>query len=204
MMFDLAIIDLDHTLYDTGKMYQGIVRTFIESGAKREDIIDTAKLADDRSSGVYDYHPYKHACLLSDRVYGFDVKMFEEYKIQEDFMYADAYSFLESLRQYCQKIILLTAGNREFQLQKLESTKIVKFVDEINIVAGQKEKFLASHSGKIFFFNDNLDENMKIASLYPRVHIVSKYRNKYTENQYEKSGLPVVNDFDECLRLFKS
>ncbi len=203
----MFIIDLDSTLYKSHNLGTHCKKVFLSFGIDSELFESSSHRAVHGINGDYfDYSFENHidlllqmGCVLPKE------ELIEKLNevFEENHVIDDAVFFLESLKKTNKKLILLTAGNKNFQYKKIENAQIQKYFDEIIVVHGEKEKFIEENiqkEGKIFFINDNLKENIKVKEYHPDVVVVTK-RNarKNTEEEWKQSGIPHFETLTEIL-----
>ena len=203
MIYQKVFIDLDHTLYDTSRLYDHIVEWYIRQGALESEVREAGRKADDRSQGIYDYSPEKHGLMLTQ--IGRQVSWpSDDSHFFQDYLYDGADLFVRKIREYAKEVILLTAGNRAFQKKKIEGTTLEQLFDAVTIVSGHKENIIEQmNDDHIFFFNDNLNENIKLHAIYPDMDIVCRQRDVYSKAEYDRAALPVAKDFLACLKYME-
>jgi len=157
----MFILDFDSTLFHTALLKKDLKKLFGEYGVSEDDYTASEDIAVHGYEGEnYNYTVELHVKILEDKGYKIPCqeviakvhKLFDE----NDYAYEDTIYFLEELKKKNERMILLTAGNEVFQMQKIRSIKIEKYLDEIICVRGEKEKYVESiytpHE-KIFFIN---------------------------------------------------
>lgn len=208
----MFIIDLDSTLYKSHNLGKNSKNIFLSFGVSEEAFDESAHRAFHGVSGDYfDYSFENHIDLLLQMGHVLPKeelvqklnKIFEENHVIDDALF-----FLESLKKTNKKLILLTAGNKDFQYKKIENAGIEKYFDEIVVVHGEKEKFIEENKRegeKIFFINDNLKENRKVKEVHKDVEVITK-RNarKNTQEEWEQSGIPHFETLTEILNYIET
>jgi FMN phosphatase YigB (HAD superfamily) len=207
----MFIIDLDSTLYKSHNLGAHCKKVFLSFGIDSDVFESSSHRAVHGANGDYfDYSFENHIDLLSQMGHVLPkeelLKKLNEI-FEENHVMDDAFFFLESLKKTNKKLLLLTAGNKDFQYKKIENAQIEKYFDEIVVVHGQKEKFIEENvqkEGKIFFINDNLKENKKVKECHPDVVVLTK-RNarKNTEEEWEQSGIPHFETLTEILNYIE-
>ena len=208
MKFDYSFVDFDKTIFDCYKFEKDIWAVFARHGVKQEDYSTTYKKSlCTVSSDLFDYNFQEHVKFLQELGY----KLNKEVEIElgklldkNNYLFPDTEEFLQFLRENTKKMVLLTAGDDEFQKTKIEKTKLGHWFDEVEIVFGHKEDFLADKiklGDVVFFVNDSLRENLIIRENFPEILIVTKLNPvRYTIDEAKKSGIP----FFETLREIKN
>jgi FMN phosphatase YigB (HAD superfamily) len=203
--FHRIFVDLDDTLYNTRQLKEDIYKVFEPIGISHDDFIRAYRQAAELPMlGYYNYTFPKQVSAVRDQ--GFDVNEEAlvpklENLLAQNYLLSGAENFLVSLKNIGEKLILLTAGNLDFQAKKIEYSGIKKFFDEVVQIDGGKDlalaPFMASNEN-VLFINDNLDENMMMKNKYPNLSIFSIINLSYwTEKDYSNSGIPSFNNFEE-------
>jgi len=202
--FDAIFVDLDSTIYDTSKFREDMFQIFSPFGISREEFfLSYREAAEAPLLGYFNYTFEKQIEAVRNRGYVVPDAILGKLDevLDNDYLYPDAPIFLSQLKKLGEKIILLTAGNRIFQREKVDNTKSNLMVDEVMQVDGGKNLALApfvKSSQRLVFVNDNLDENIMIKKEYPDITVITKFNPDYwTEEQCEKSGLPWFKSLTE-------
>lgn len=205
--FDVIFVDLDSTIYDTSKFREDMFQIFSPLGITREEFfLSYREAAEAPLLGYFNYTFKKQIEAVRNRGYAVPDEILAKLEevLNNDYLYSDAPFFLSYLKRFGEKIILLTAGNRIFQREKVDNTKSNLMVDDVMQVDGGKDLALAPFvkTGQLLaFINDNLDENIMIKNQYPGVTVVTKFNPDYwIEEQCEKSGLPWFKTLTEITK----
>jgi phosphoglycolate phosphatase-like HAD superfamily hydrolase len=166
------VFDLDHTLFNASLFKKDIFDILKESGASLEKIQDTYGEHLREVSGCYNFET--HAEILEKSVSNFNKKRalekfsqlgksdFKKYVSLKDF------AVLKSLKKQGHKLVLLTKGSKELQMQKIERSGLGIFFDKIFIC---QDKLLAMNKLQLdkgdFFINDHWDETKMIKEKFP-------------------------------------
>lgn len=204
-MFDYSFIDLDDTLYNTYLLKEDIFKCFSKCGVTREAYKQSySEAVFGPVVGYFDYTFKKHADILRDMNYEIPDSVVEDLNNLTKKNYNDfqAEKFLLDIKNISNKLILLTAGKKDFQQVKIDSTGFVKYFDQIVIIDGgksQKIVDIAGQSNKILFVNDNLVENIKIKQDLPHVLVLAKkHKALWDDDNYEANNdLPFFDSLNE-------
>ncbi len=207
----MFIIDFDTTLYRSHALSDKIKEKLLEYAVTEEDFsISVQQAVHGKDGNYFDYSLLNHLQLLLEMGYTLPVeRVLEDLEtvFEEVFVFEDTHIFLESLKKTGDRIILLTAGNEEFQRKKIANANIEKYFDEIVIVHGEKEKYIENNidkGKKIFFVNDNLKENIKVQSHHPELIVLTKWNTrKNTKEELEKSAIPHFETLLEILNYIQ-
>jgi len=204
-MFDFAFVDLDDTLYNTYLLKEDIFGCFADCGVTKEDYrLSYNKAVFGPVIGYFDYTFKKHADILREMNYSVPDSTVEKLNnlVKKNYNDINAEQFILDLKKISQKVILLTAGKKDFQQQKIDSTGLEKYFDQVVIIDGGKSQAIvdvAGQSQKILFINDNLKENIEIKKNLPYVLVLAKkHKALWEDDDYKKSEeLPYFDSLTE-------
>lgn len=204
-MFDYSFIDLDDTLYNTHLLKEDIFKCFSKCGVTREAYKKSySEAVFGPVVGYFDYTFKKHADVLRDMNYEIPDSVIDDLNSLTSKNYNDyqAEKFIIDIKTISNNLILLTAGKKEFQQQKINSTGLAKYFDQVVIIDGDKSKKIvevAGQSNKILFVNDNLLENIKIKQDLPYVLVVAKkHKALWDGDDYQvDNDLPFFDSLNE-------
>jgi FMN phosphatase YigB (HAD superfamily) len=178
-MFNYSFVDWDNTLYDTMAFEADIFAIFFKFGVAESHIKETFQRSLCTVSPYqYDYTFEEHAQFL--RELGYNIPNTAEAELNalflKDYLFSDAVAFLDFLKKNSKNLILLSAGDKKFQLNKIKNSKIYKKFDEVVIVDGEKEKYLLNRckNERVLFVNDNLRENESVKNAMPSTLLITK------------------------------
>lgn len=171
------IFDFDDTLFDTTQLKQDVLRVATsEHFLKHDDVVEAYKEACRDSNYTFENHAF---CLK---------KKYPELKIEgflqdlhnllnSDYVFEGVETALKELDQE-HKLILLTKGERDFQLIKLEKSGLKEIFNNQNlhIVNDNKAEYLKNLSiagEEIYFLNDKDNENKAVKELFPHFNVIS-------------------------------
>lgn len=209
--FDYIFVDLDSTIYDTRKFREDMFQIFSETGISREEFfLAYREAAEAPMLGYFNYTFEKQIDAIRNRGYLVPENSLAKLyaALENNYLYAEAPDFLLHSKKICEKLILLTAGNYDFQRAKIDSSKISSMIDQIIQIDGGKdlalEKFTSSGLN-IAFINDNLDENIIVKEKFVDMLVVTKFNPDYwAEEECEKSGLPWFRSLKEISRYLEN
>lgn len=195
-MFEYSFVDWDNTIYDTMAFEADIFSIFAEYNVSAEDVRTTFKKSLCTFSPYkYDYSFTEHIQFLRDLGYVIpdSVESTLNTLFLKDYLFPDTILFLKFLKTISNRIILLSAGDVQFQMNKIKNSSIVSYFDDIKIVEGEKEKQVIKYGGqgKIFFVNDNLRENVMVKIAAPFVTVITRLNAaRYSEADAKKIDVP--------------
>lgn len=194
----MFIIDFDGTLFDTYKYVQDRMGELSPLGVSQELYRETYKLARNAGNGLSVYSDQRHAQVLAEA--GFDAeKIYWSLKKITDnaqnYVFSDAFWFLEKLRKEKEKMILLSLGEPAYQEEKINKSGVHKYFDRVFMVQDSKEHVLWRLFEKIkktdaWFVNDKIDETKKLIGKFSQLRAVLKFSPFFLEKEYRESGLP--------------
>lgn len=202
-MFEFSFVDWDNTVYNSVAFEADIFGIFSKHGASQADIRETyTRSLCTIAPHKYDYTFEEHTQFLRELGYNLPSSVEAELNslFSKNYIFPDTLFFLDFLKGVSKKIVLLSAGDQNFQLNKINGSKIKSNFDEIKIVGGDKEKYLANnYKGKeIFFVNDNLRENLSVKTEVPSALVITKFNtNRYSEEEVKKVGVPYFKTLTE-------
>lgn len=202
-MFSHAFVDWDDTVYNTVAFKADIFNIFAKHGASEKDIIDTfRKSLCTVAPHQYDYTFEEHTQFL--RELGYTLPNTVEGELNalfaKDYLFPDTQMFLQFLKNISDKVVLLSAGDKKFQLSKINDSGISGIFDEVIILSGNKEKYLGENynNNKIFFVNDNLRENLSVKQEVPSALVITKLNAaRYSEEEADQIGVPYFKTLSE-------
>jgi FMN phosphatase YigB (HAD superfamily) len=202
-MLKYAFIDWDKTLYDAPAFESDIFAIFDKNGVSKDDYNTTFRRSlCTVSPDKYDYNFEEHVEFLRELGYELSDNVTEELNrlTGNNYLYAGAYEFVQFIKTVAEKIILLSAGDREFQWKKFRGCGAEKWFDEVVVISGGKDKYICENfdAGKFLFVNDNLRESVAVKKCAPEAIVVVRYEPKrYTQAQVIETGLPYFQTLTE-------
>lgn len=196
----IFVFDFDHTLFNTQNFKTGLARSI---GISRPVFDKSYKRLINLKYGIIDYDLNKHLKILAK----FDKKTISKVNKFlgniDKFIKPGAFDLLYGLKTKKYKLILLTAGNINWQKRKLVNLKINKYFNKI-IFAGfdktESIKKLKDSTDEIILVNDNFAESKKLKKNLGKncqVFIIKGIYSKQAENKEFKffHNLKQLNKF---------
>lgn len=178
--FLVSFVDFDNTVYETSRMSAAMRELFVQAGVTPEDFQITRNKTVEGANGQYfDYSFERHIIAVEQMGYSLPPGFLDQLNgilEKTSFEMAGAHEFLSWVREVSERVILVTAGNHDFQHKKLASTKLSSFFDEVVVVHERKGAVVAKHvgeeKGNVLFVNDNIKENIAIQEQFPQALVV--------------------------------
>jgi len=198
-MFQYSFIDLDATIFETPLLARDMRKIFGRYNVTDADFDASMELAVRDRNYFYDYTFEKQIGQLKKMGYRFTTEIVAQLNnlFQKNYRAPGAEEFLIFLRRRSERMILLSAGNLEFQRRKISSADFEKFFDEIHILHGNKDAFVRQKiNGKDagLFVNDNVRENIIIRDNFATVTVISKVNPRKKTQEYRDSGIPYFDN----------
>jgi len=211
MKFDYSFVDFDKTIFDCDKFEKDMWAIFERHGVGLEDYSATYKKSlNTVSSDLFDYSFLEHVDFLKELDYDLDDSVVAELVSlldKNNYLFPDTEEFLQFLRENTKTMILLTAGDEDFQKTKIEKTKLGQWFDDVQVVLGHKEDFLADRikpDNSIFFVNDSIRENLIVKESFPEILIITKFNPlRYTLEDAKNSHIPFFETLTEIKKYIK-
>ncbi|MFA6427703.1 MAG: HAD hydrolase-like protein [Candidatus Magasanikbacteria bacterium] len=212
-MFNYVFIDFDKTIFDCFQFEQDMWKVAEERKISKKDYIETYRQAiHSRTKDVYDYTFEGHIQLLELRGYHNLDGMLDAWDtlLKNNYLFEGVEALLGFLQKNSKHLILLTAGNKSFQMKKISSAPIQIFFEEIVVLDGHKEIYLSglnTHFGGSLFINDSMRENNILKQTFPDLTIVVRFESRdehnYTEEQMKEFGALYFVSLKDMLEHFK-
>lgn len=192
-------IDFDGTLYNSDNFYNGFIEICSKYNIEKEKVTEI-------ENDIFNNKNLFNVDILSQ-------KIFEYYQLPISFLYdvealykkpnlfSDTIPSLEQLIKSSKyELYILTHGNREYQLKKITSSKIDKYIKEIIVTTGSKIDLDGiNYQESIFIDNNPFQIKQLIAAKAKKVIRIRRHQDKYSKIA---STVP-VNEYDNLLTLIK-
>jgi|GEM_PF-6789866 len=207
----MYVLDFDNTLYNTHSMVEEISKILERFGVSTNHIQKSLDLAVRGISGSdYNYTFELHKQILEEMGYENLQNLIPELEniFAQKFIFEDTLFFLDELKKQQEKIILLTAGNENFQNKKIDNANIREYFEDIYIIKKGKEKIiqeLSMQENLLYCVNDSLYENIQIKNFVEGVKVITKFnKEKYTEEECANSKIPYFNTLTEIIQYVRN
>jgi FMN phosphatase YigB (HAD superfamily) len=208
-MFEYSFVDWDNTVYDTVAFEADIFAIFAQHGVSEIDTRTAFKKSlCTVSPYTYDYSFIEHIQFVREMGYAVPEQVEQELNMLffKDYLFSDTKNFLDFLKTISKRVILLSAGDKNFQMNKISNSSISSYFDEIKIVNGEKEKQVVRYgvAQDVFFVNDNLRENLAVKTAAPSVMMVTKLNIvRNTADEAAQIGVPYFKTLIEIKQYVK-
>lgn len=187
-------LDFDGTIYNSTKLYNEFINIFIKHNINIDYLENIIK--------EY-YQKEKNYIILAKKIIkdnNLDISILNEINnlYSNKLLFKDAIPFLE---KYYKKydLILLTLGNKEYQLKKINSINITKYFKDIIITNKDKSKLDIDYQNGIFIDNNPLELEKFYKSKAKYLIRIKRKTDKYSKLNLNINNIPEFNDFKELL-----
>lgn len=203
--FAYSFIDFDNTIFATSARFAPAIReVFLRAGVTEDDFETTRKATVEGSNGAfYDYSFEAHVAALAAIGYTLSADLINQLNAlleKNSFEMPGATEFLTWVRSVSDKVVMVTAGNHDFQHKKLASTKLGAFFDEVVVVHENKgsvvARYVGMQTGPVLFVNDSARENVAIREQFPKTTIVGVV-NPHRPDAHLATKLPYFETLTE-------
>lgn len=205
----IVIFDLDHTLFDTARfktdMFSSLQRYNIPQKVVARAYND---LMNKKGEFLYDYHLEDHLRLLRG-TFRFAVeagkkRFLKVFSRSHQYLFPGVTKLLSHLKIRGCELVLLTRGNREFNLRKVRKSGLNKHFDRV--IADHRDKIwslariLEKHGlAETWFIGDSVEELKEASRLYPEVNCVLKLRDD--KDQPGKENFVQIGEIRDLRKL---
>ena len=187
-------IDFDGTLFNSTKLYKDFINIFLKHNLKKEYLENIIK---------ENYHKEKNYIILAQKLIkdnNLNISILNEINnlYSNNLLFKDTIPFLE---KYYKKydLILLTLGNKEYQLKKINSINITKYFKDIIITNKDKSILNINYQNGIFIDNNPLELEKFYHSKAKYLIRIKRKTDKYSKLNLSINNIPEFKDFKELL-----
>ena len=158
-------IDFDRTLFDCDRFIEDFHSLLEEYNIKIDDFIKYQN-----QFKRVDFNPYNTLDLMSkekDINLGIYAKIDKLIKKSSNYLFPDAIPFLEYLKKKGYTVIILTSGNYDYQMNKINNSNISTYYDDIIVTSKHKGELDFDYSNSIFI-DDRKEEIDSIINKNPK------------------------------------
>lgn len=183
----IVIFDLDHTLFDTARFKLDMFSSLQKYNIPQKVVARAYnELMNKKGEFIYDYRLEDHLRLLRG-TFRFAVEAGKKRFLKvlshsRKYLFPGATKLLNHLKIRGCELVLLTRGNRDFNLRKVRKSGLNKHFDRV--IADHRDKIwslariLKKHGpAETWFIGDSVPELAKASRLYPEVNCVLKLRD---------------------------
>ena len=201
-------LDFDDTLFNTKDFIRDFSDIFSSQGISRETYQATRKKAYrsfDSTTDVYDVD--LHIDILKRQFSHFDTlqaKRSVDAFMQDTsaYVFPDVVPFLEEMKQQGNECYVLSFGQADFQMQKIQGTGLGAYFQGVMIVQDKKHVAIRSHMTHphepVWFFEDRADYIDDVKDFLPSVVVVqvSRLFGRYHDTQSENADYMIGSLYD--------
>ena len=185
-------IDFDGTLFNNNKHYHKLINILKKYNINEEYINNLTKKKH-----------YKNLDTLAKEIIdknNLDKSIINEINniYSDDLIYKDTLPFLEKYKEEYE-LILLTLGNKKYQLKKINSTNISKYFKKIIITNKDKSKLNIDYQNNIFIDNNPHELKKFYNSKSKHLIRIKRKNDKYSKINLDIKNTPEFKDFNELL-----
>ncbi len=201
------IFDFDYTLFSTKKLFDSLREEFKGSGVSDKLFSETFQ----KSKGPIGYNPENQSKLIIEEKPELNLKklkrVFKKIISRADqFVYPDVLPVLRNLKKE-NELILLSYGEKKFQKEKIENSKIIKYFNkiiitqDINKVSDLKKILKEKEVG--LFVEDAPNTLYEAKKVFPNLITVriKREEGKYIKEPDNKNIDFVIRDLDGLKKI---
>lgn len=190
-------IDFDYTLFDTHAFRNELYKILKKNNLEKSYLTLTSELEEYELLNIRNLFEQ-----LSENenipLNNFIAPLEMLYKKSEKFVYSDTISFLNWLKAENHKIYILTWGDKEYQREKVEASKLENYVD--GVIYSEKLKYTLEIDYENAIFVDDSIRDLK--GLYDKkAKYVFRIKRKYGKNSSKKLKIKDILEFDSLNEL---
>lgn len=192
-------LDFDYTLFDTHEFREGLYKILEKNGLDKNYLALTQEL---KTSGQKLLNIKELFKSLSESrnipLNNFFGPLEELYARCDEFVYEDSVEFIKYLKSKKHKLHILTWGEKEFQKEKLQASKLYDYFDEI-IYAEQLKYTLDIDYENGIFIDDSVRD---LEGLYnKKAKAVYRIKRKNGKNSDKELNIKEILEFNSLREL---
>ena len=193
-------IDFDGTLFDTDRYMSDSIRTANEYGISdvmfnkvKKELFGEKKLFNlDR---MIDYFIEKYNINV-------DIKEKTDELLNNDYLYSEVIDCLNILVNSCYELYLLTYGDQEFQMKKINSSGINRYFKDIIITDRNKSELKLDYKDSIFIDNNPVVIE-DLYNLSKNIIRIKRDSDKHTKEECHIRNIIECSDFNQVIKCLK-
>jgi len=192
-------IDFDYTVFDTHAFREGLYKILEDNGLDKTYLKLTPEMKTDGQELLNIKRLFKKLSESKNiPLDKFLVPLEELYSKSNEFVYNDTVDFLKYLKSKNHKVYLLTWGEKEFQKEKIEASKLDKYIDEA--IFAEQLKFTLDIDYKNGIFID--DSIRDLEGLYKqKAKQVFKIKRENGKNSKEELSIKEILEFNSLKEI---
>jgi len=192
-------IDFDYTVFDTHAFREGLYKILEDNGLDKTYLKLTPEMKTDGQELLNIKRLFKKLSESKNiPLDKFLVPLEELYSKSNEFVYNDTVDFLKYLKSKNHKVYLLTWGEKEFQKEKIEASKLDKYIDEA--IFAEQLKFTLDIDYKNGIFID--DSVRDLEGLYnQKAKQVYRIKRENGKNSKKELNIEGILEFDSLKDL---
>ncbi len=203
------ILDFDHTLFSTKKLFDSLKEEFKESGVNDKLFSETFQKSKD-PVGYNSENQFK--LIIEEKPVLNPKKLKEVFKKvinrADQFVYPDVLPVLRNLKKENQ-LILLSYGEKKFQKEKIEDSKITKYFNKIIITQDINKvsdlKKILKEKEIAIFVEDNPYAILEVKKSFPKIITIriNRGEGKYAKEKNNDKTDFVIENLSELKKVFE-
>jgi len=192
-------LDFDYTLFDTHAFRQGLYEILEQNGLDKSYLSLTPEQKINGQKLLNMRELFKNISETTNIPLNNFINPLEElYAKSHEFVYDDTIEFLNYLKSKNHKIYILTWGEKEFQKEKIQASKLNNYFDEI-IYAEQLKYTLNIDYENGIFVDDSVRD---LEGLYQKhAKQVFRIKRKNGKNSNKELNIKEILEFDSLKEL---
>lgn len=192
-------LDFDYTLFDTYAFRQGLYKILEENGFDKSYLALTPEMKTSGQKLLNIKELFKNLSQLKNIPLNRFIESLEElYAKCDEFVYDDSVEFIKYLKSKNHKLYILTWGEKDFQKEKIEASKLYDYFDGI-IYAEQLKYTLDIDYKNGVFIDDSIRD---LEGLYSKnAKKVFRIKRKNGKNSDKELNIKEILEFNSLKEL---